>query len=1374
MKESKSFISKFVLKIVRLSVLTIGTSIILNFFVFKLNAQEQDYFSNIEYITSNEGLSNGEVTAILQDSKGFLWIGTRGGLNRYDGSNIKIFQNEIGNPNSLINNSIETLFEDSKGQIWIGTKSNGVAIYNPEFDRFEPISSTLNELNEKNIINIVESSNNDIWMGTIDNGLYIYNPKKHTVQHLHGSQTITDILKTKNDKMWVANGTVANIYDKYGKFLKKTKENGISSLIEDEVSGLIYYVTNNDGFYSYDPLSEEIIPYDISISFNKERHSNVHYLYQDKGRTIWIGAWGGGTFRFDINTRKIINFSLHSNQAKGSSELYNDVLYIYQDKLDALWFGTNGGGLCKIDNKDNKFGGITFNQKNKKSLNEPIWSILKDKDERLWLGIKGSQNLYYSNNDKLFNQIKTPTPIIENAKGGIKVIYQDLNKKIWIGGNYFLNEVDNKNLKIKPINVKQKGVHGKITTLYQTSDSIFWLGTQQNGLRKSKSAGNPRNQVFDSLLVDYRISAFLQDRGGHIWVGTYSGIQRYQPLTNNFKRYFKNIKKPGSISSDIIICLFEDSKGNIWIGTPNGLNLMIRNKNNPISFKSFQVKDGLPNNYIQAILEDDHGNLWISTNKGISKFNIENETFYNYDVNDGLQSNSFMESSASKGARGNLYFGGIYGLSNFHPDSLKNNQTPSIILTELKIAGDKILPNKKYNDRSILNKAIEYTDEITLLYDENIFSIEYATLDFNSSLNSFKYKMEGLENEWQASTSKENINYSNLNPGDYVFKVKALNENDNISETSLKIKILPPFWATWQAFALYITLFIGLLYLYRYFINQQSILKNNLELEKLERKKEEELTKMKTQFFTDIAHEFRTPLSLISGPVETLLENDLNKEQRTDQLSTIHYHTKRLLSLIGQLLDFRKSESGKMTLQVAKGNFVKFTQEIFLSFKDLAESKNIQFNFNTKNIEIPLTYDRGKLEIVICNLLSNAFKYTTSSINVDLSIKGSEINKSDYVQEFEHGYCEISVKDNGKGMSEDVTERIFDRFFQNSNSKTINQIGTGIGLSLVKNIVELHKGNVFVNSKLNKGSSFTVQLPLKEFHFSKDQFITDFKKAEDPVHYQVERTLKDFTKSSETGNSNLPTLLIVEDNPEIRSYINVIFKDSYNVIEAENGVVGLEKALKHIPEIIITDLMMPEMDGMSLCLELSSKEKTLHIPVIMLTARTAEVFKKRGYNSGADLFITKPFNPSVLKAQVEGLLKSRKKLKDYFGKKIALLPTECDHTSADQKFLNHVMKLVEDNLTNENLNRDFLASKMAVSPSTLYRKIKSITDLDITVFIRSIRLKKAAQMIINKEDNISGIAYYIGFNDPKYFRKCFVKQYGVTPSKFEKTNPEIN
>ncbi|MDY7395802.1 ATP-binding protein [Aureibaculum sp. 2210JD6-5] len=960
-------------------------------------------------------------------------------------------------------------------------------------------------------------------------------------------------------------------------------------------------------------------------------------------------------------------------------------------------------------------------------------------------------------------------------KDGAKVIYQGLDSRIWLGGHYSLSELirTDSDFKINQVNINgNRSFMYKITTLYQTSDSIFWIGTQQHGLKKSIGIGNPTNQVFEDLLDDERISAFLEDSSGKIWVGTFRGLQVYQPTTNSFKSYNKTINKASSLSSDIIKCLFEDSKGNIWIGTPNGLNLIIENEDSSLTFKSFQVKDGLPNNYIHAILEDKDENLWISTDKGISQYNLSKNSFYNYDVNDGLQANSFMENSASKGTNGKLFFGSIYGLNNFYPDSIKKSSLSPAIITGLKVSGQEIHPNKKYNDRYIIKNAIEYTKEITLTNKENIFSIEYGALDLSSTSNAYQFKMEGLDKDWQTTTSQKNVTYSNLKAGDYEFKVKTIHgeSNSEASVTSLKIKILPPLWQTWQAFVLYTLIFIGLLYLYRYFIKRQHDLKTKLELAKLNRKKEKKLAEMKTRFFTNIAHEIRTPLSLISGPIETLLQGNLSKIQQKDYLTTADYHSKRLLNLVSQLLDFRKIESGKMTLRVAKGNFAKFTREIFLSFKELAKSKNIQFDLDLKNTEIPLTYDREKMEIVLCNLLSNAFKYANSKIKISLAIKEAKQKKT---SEFTVKYCEISVLDDGKGMPRKVIDKIFDRFYQIANTESINLIGTGIGLALVKSIVELHHGNVRVKSRLGKGSTFIVNIPLGDTHFEKSQFIPNYKKSEDPIHYQVERVLSEpkvDIDSKDKENESLPTLLIIEDNVEIRTFIKSVFKENFKILEAENGILGFEMAMEYLPTIIICDLMMPKMDGLTLSTKLKSTKETLHIPIIMLTARTTAIFQEKGYNSGVDMYVTKPFNISVLKSQVKGLLSNRRKLKDFFNKNIILQPAESDVTSIDQEFLKKAMKLVEDNLTNEKLNRDFIASKMSVSSSTLYRKIKSITDLDITVFIRSIRLKKAAQMIKNNEDNISGVAYQVGFNDLKYFRKCFISQFGVTPSQFKKNH----
>jgi DNA-binding response OmpR family regulator len=531
---------------------------------------------------------------------------------------------------------------------------------------------------------------------------------------------------------------------------------------------------------------------------------------------------------------------------------------------------------------------------------------------------------------------------------------------------------------------------------------------------------------------------------------------------------------------------------------------------------------------------------------------------------------------------------------------------------------------------------------------------------------------------------------------------------------------------------------------------------------------------MKTRFFTNVAHEIRTPLSLISGPLETLIEDGVNEDQKKSYLNTINYHTKRLSGLVGQLLDFRKSESGKMTLQVVNTDFSKFVKEIYVSFKDLAETKGVSFELIMKEAEIPLVFDRSKMEIVLFNLLSNAIKYTNNHIQLRISLGRGSIDHLSNNNEVFTSYCQIEVIDNGTGMSQEVMQRIFDRFYQLANIESINLIGTGIGLALTKDIVELHHGSIEVSSEKGKGSVFVVKIPLGADHFSKEQFIKDFKKAEDPSHYQINQLpinseLIDLPQKSSQG---LLTLLIVEDNLEIRTFIKAVFSSDYNVIEAVNGRDALKVISKTPPDVIISDLMMPEMDGLAFCKTLRNQESTLHIPLIMLTARTAALVEEKGYDSGVDIFVTKPFSPKVLRAQVESLLNSRKYLREYFNKRISLSKTEDQIPSLDEKFLKRLMKLVENNLTNNELNREFLASSMALSPSTLYRKVKSITGLNITVFIRSIRLKKAAQMIADNEDTISGIAYTVGFNDPKYFRKCFVKQFGVNPSKFNKTLPE--
>jgi DNA-binding response OmpR family regulator/nitrogen-specific signal transduction histidine kinase len=551
----------------------------------------------------------------------------------------------------------------------------------------------------------------------------------------------------------------------------------------------------------------------------------------------------------------------------------------------------------------------------------------------------------------------------------------------------------------------------------------------------------------------------------------------------------------------------------------------------------------------------------------------------------------------------------------------------------------------------------------------------------------------------------------------------------------------------------------------------QSDLRNKLKLSKIEKEKEVELAEMKTRFFTNITHELRSPLTLISGPVEEILEEEKVEGKLKQYLLTIHHHSQRLLGLVNQLLDFRKAESGNMQIQAAKGNFVKFAGEVFLSFRDLAGNKGIDFRFEPENQDISLYFDRDKMEIVLCNLLSNAFKYTKEGSKITLVIRSATSLNDDIASKFSEGYCEILVKDTGKGMPVALVEKIFDRFYQLANTDSIKMVGTGIGLSLVKNIVDLHHGDIKVQSEIDKGSIFAIRLPFGRSHFLEEQIIPEFKNSEHFSHYQTERFSDNPLVMSDTGRSNLfkgesGQLLIAEDNPDIRAFIRGIFERDFTIYEAENGQVALELAKHFLPDLIISDVIMPEMDGLSFCKSIKEEETTAHIPVVLLTARTSTVFQVEGYHSGADAYVTKPFNPAVLKAQVNSIMEARHKLKDFFGKKITLQPTEIEVSSLDEKFLNKAMKVVEDNIDNEELSRDFLANALAMSPSTLYRKLKALTGFTTNAFIRSVRLKRAAQILQQSQYNISEVAYQVGFNDLKYFRNCFKDQFGVTPSQF--------
>ena len=1364
---------------------------------FFLSAQVSSHFSNIEYIFADEGLSHGEVTCIIQDRKGFIWVGTRGGLNRYDGNEFKIFQNEIGNPNSLINNSIEALYEDSRGLIWIGTKSRGLSCYDPVRDHFVHYQHDSNDphtITGNRIFTIAESEIGEIWVGDDwNNGLAIINVESGSCRRVPVNVDVRKILRSDDGNMWLTckNGLVAlsvtgQILETY---LLNEKSNSFWDIIQDRVSGKFYLGSWSNGLSEFDPKTTRYKQYKYEEREDGFSVNNFFSLYQDSNNQIWVGSWNGRLRQFDPETGELHFYDLASEKAPVAAELYKDVLCIFEDRDGVMWFGTNGGGICKVDERAQRFSLSAKNIASEASLpKEPVWSILKDRDGVLWVGFRGNNKLYYSKDGQSFSyvEIKGLPPSQKNlVKKGVKAIYQNQDGSIYAATKTDLYKIikNGEAYQTKPILLQLENQNNKtrvsyIYSLFQSSDGTFFIGQQMHGLQKSISKGRVDQRVFKIYnptevpsLQSFRITDVLEDATGRIWVGTYMGLHLYRPSTDDFLHFNKQQDDIHSLSSDIVICMHEDRKGNLWIGTPNGLNMLVPSIDQNFSFQCFQEKDGLPNNYIHGIEEDDNGYLWVSTNKGLSKFDPGQHIFLNYDIHDGLPANSFMENASFKDKDGILYFGSINGLAAFHPDSIQEqNNNPEVVLTGFKIFNQEIKAGQKFDKRIILDQAIEYESSITLASKENVFSIDYTALNFLSpSGNAYSYKMEGLEEKWNFVGNQRSVTYNNLKPGDYTFMVQTANNKGKGKTTQLHIKILPPFYATTLAYIFYTFLFVGLLFLYSYFINQRNQLKNNLEISRLERQQEIELAQLKTRFFTNITHELRTPLTLIAGPVEEILGSKKIRGRMKDYMLTVHHHTQRLLDLVNQLLDFRKAESGQMLLQAAEGNIVQFANEVFLSFREMAVQKDIDFQFNFNIDTIPLYYDRNKMEIVLCNLLSNALKYSPKEGKVSLALKQVSHPNEHFIDKYPMGYCQITVTDNGKGMPAELVEKIFDRFYQIANSTSVKLVGTGIGLALVKNIVDLHKGEITVESQEGVGSKFIVSIPLGSAHIQANQIITDFRNSEHHSHYQLSDSA--FAKynliDEEASKHDEPKeILIVEDNIEIAAFIKKIFEAEYKIFLAQNGKEGFQIAKERIPDLIISDMMMPVMDGITFCESIKKEEKTAHIPIILLTARTSTVYKVEGFESGADAYVTKPFQPAVLKAQVNSLLIARLQLKKYFGKKITLQPTDIEITSLDEQFLNKIIQVVEENVNNDSLSRNYLAKAVNMSPSSLYRKIKALTGKTTNAFIRSIRLKRAAQMMQNTQYNISEIAYQLGFNDLKYFRSCFKEQFGVNPSQY--------
>jgi signal transduction histidine kinase/DNA-binding response OmpR family regulator len=959
-------------------------------------------------------------------------------------------------------------------------------------------------------------------------------------------------------------------------------------------------------------------------------------------------------------------------------------------------------------------------------------------------------------------------------------ILSDSCESLWIGmWGGGVDHLDKNGHRIK--NYKLEGVLGcgdnNVITLYEDKHQNMWAGTAGSGLFLYNKLQDGFVQIVDKkdslkLLNNAFVVSIFEDEYNQLWVGTLYGlvcIKKDRKGSYLFTKFYHNNNR-GSISSNRIITIFEDSRKNLWFGTEDmGLNLYNKRDN---TFTVFQKQDGLPNNSIKGILEDNHGYFWISTNKGISKFDPVAKTFRNFTQADGLNSNEFYK-SCLKTKTGELFFGGNKGFNVFYPDSIKNNTfVPPVYLTDLKIYNKSVIIGEK---GSPLQMHISLTHKIVLTHKQTTFTIEYAALNYTrSSRNQYAYMLEGLDHDWNYVGSNNNATYTSLNPGTYLFKVKGSNNDGlfNPSPTVLEITVLPPFWLTKWAFAVYFFVFFALL---SAFIKLQMIrIKqlHDLKMERMKRGKDEELNHMKMQFFTNVSHEFRTPLSLILSPLESIISSGKLKSELKDQLTIIYKNADRLFRLVNELMDFIKIEDDNLNIAAQAGNIVEFTHEISTYYNDVAQRRRIEYQFVANEDEISVWFDRDKIEKVLHNLLSNAFKFTPDdgkiSLNLEkITVNNNKLEQGDQIERLSSGdYFMITITDNGSGILSEHLDKVFDRFFQSYEKDKLFQTGTGIGLFLTKSLVELHHGKIWVTSEKWKETSFTVVLPLGNRHFKSDELVT----LPDGINvlYTPQVTSEagiDEVKSNSLKES-LPLILVVEDNFELRNYIISVLSPTYKVLEASNGKQGFELALKRVPDLIISDIIMPEMSGIELCRHVKEEITISHIPIVLLTAKVTVENKLEGIENGADAYITKPFNVRILEATLKNLIETRQKLFQRFSQEAFLLPKELSNNPLDQDFLEQAIDYIEKNMADESLSVEKLASQLCISRSQTYRKIKALTGQSATEFLRIVRLKKAVKLMECGELNVSEIAFKVGFGTPHYFTKCFKEHFGKLPSEY--------
>ncbi len=1455
--------------------------------LFILNKTFAIDIERFEHLNSSDGLSQNSVLSIFCDHKGFMWLGTFDGLNRYDGYTFKILKAQPGVDHTLTNNRVNRIWEDERKFLWVTTYDGYIHWYHPAREEFSTIPFYYRSEEEKNSSYscFFQNTKDEVWIGTNNSGIY-----QLSFDSLQNDYTVKQYLSrgvnsiTNNDIHFISSDVCRNIWIGTQQGLNKLDYNPGKqenfrfqhylidmNFIASAVTGeLIWFGTQRRGLSVFNCSKNNFIPLPGELEvFGDEE---ITFLKESRNGLLIVGTGNRGLFTFDTDQNILKSYSVKGNRVTNVYEDFYGVLwvntevfgvtridlpdetskyfvltpkvieslvdeerqYFFEDSERNLWIGLHGAGLAHYNRKEDNFEFFRNNPDDLLTISSNfVHCITEDKSGLLWLGtgqINGGINKVIPANPS-FRYIIPQKNIEDMSDNVIRSVFEDSNRNIWMasksGTIYIYDQDFNLHTTLDQLPLEKTKLPGyNIYTITQDSKGYIWLGSKGGGVAIStypldKIGNNYQNIKFrlypyhnqiESSISSNNIYSIIEDRENRIWIGTYGGglnlvvghtndslickrinransnlssddirnlfhdskgrlwiatvfginlLEDYNPDSDSvhFRVFHYDPQSKKAISYNDVVHIFEDDKNNIWFSTfGGGVNMLTDLTENEAIFQHYTSVEGLVNDAVLGILQDEKGNIWFSTERGISRYDPKDKSFENYDEDNGLQSDRFSENTCLELKNGRLMFGSNNGALIIHPEiSSKKSYVPPIVFTNFQLFNKDV---DFHDEEAPFHQSIEYLEEIVLKYYQSSFSIEYAALSFfDPHKNAYQFKLVGFEQNWNEVGNLNRATYTNLSPGKYEFQIKAASWDGtwNPDPRILKITILPPWYHTFWAYIIYLIILLIVIEISRRILTKYNHMRNDLRVER-------RVNDIKLQFFTNVSHEIRTPLTLILGPLNDIKAHSKLSSSLRKSIDIMDRNGKRMLRLVNQLLDFRKIQKGKMRLKISETEVVQFVREVCENFNQIARQKKINFQFKSEISQQNIWVDPDKFDSVLFNILSNAFKFTNSRKKIEVRVKAP---LDEYIQ--------IQFEDEGKGISKDKLPVIFQRYTPLSG-REINYQGTGIGLALSYEIMKLHQGEIDVQSEVDQGSIFAIKIKLGKNHFLEEDFIDTEIDAGEPRHRKLEEEEEEDLVDNHSAAKEVifdeNTVLLVEDNDEIIDYIQHILEGKYNIIVTRNGREGLDQIREVHPDLIITDIMMPVMDGIEMTRKLKENFETSHIPVVMLTAKSQIEVQIEGIETGAEAYILKPFDAGYLKAVVANILKQREIIIQKFRDKTDIDTKSLKLTTRDELFLKEIVRLIDENYSDPSFNVERLVDKSTVGRTVFYNKVKGLTGLSPVEFLRQMRLKNAANLLIESGYNVSEVGYMSGFNDIKYFSKCFKVQFGMTPTEYKNMYPQ--